>query len=105
VEPLAQPTIVQSLGSRSRGASPDTIHKAPCTAPGALGGFFEARLSCVSVLALGARRQEDDDAELGYFAVRAALAPALPNVAELPTALPRFVAVIGETFGSSSRRR
>lgn len=126
---------IKSLGSRSPGASLDAIHKAACTASGALGGFFgmsalavelpfstaimlrsiaeiarsegedlenfEARLSCISVLALGARYKGDDNAELGYFGVRAGLARALPNLAErsLPSALARFVAVIAERFG------
>lgn len=34
----------------------------------------EARLQCVSVFALGGRSKLDDDSELGYLAVRAALA-------------------------------
>ena len=62
---------------------------------------IEARLSCVSVLALGAKTKEDNDAEVGYFAVRATLARAPPNLAErsLPSALARFVALIAERFG------
>ena len=126
---------IKSLRSRPFGGSLDAVHKAACTASGAIGGFFglyalavelpfstaimlrsiaeiarhegenlddiEARLSCVSVLALGAKTKEDNDAELGYFAVRATLARALPNLAErsLPSALVRFVSVIGERFG------
>lgn len=34
----------------------------------------EARLQCVSVFALGGRSKADDDSELGYLAVRAAMA-------------------------------
>src|SRR4051794_5981025 len=104
---------IKSLGSRTGGGSVDALHKAACTASGALGGFFgmyalpielpfstaimlrsiaeiaqregedltdlDAKLACVSVLAFGARSKKDDDAEVGYFAVRAALAKALPN--------------------------
>jgi len=62
---------------------------------------IEARLSCISVFALGARSTKDDNAEIGYFAVRATLAKALPRAAErgLPTALARFITVIAERFG------
>src|SRR5262249_16964080 len=44
---------------------------------------------------------QDDDAELGYFAVRAAFAKTLPNLAEraLPSALGRFIALVAERFG------
>ena len=126
---------VKSLGSRTGGGSLDAVHKAACTASGALGGFFgmaalavelpfstaimlrsiaeiarqegenlddiEARLACVSVLALGSHHKDDDDAEVGYFAVRAALARALPAFADraLPPALARFVALVAERFG------
>jgi hypothetical protein len=126
---------IKSLGSRAGTGSLDALHKAACTASGALGGFFgmyalpielpfstaimlrsiadiareegedlddmEAKLACVSVFALGAHHRKDDDAEIGYFAVRAALAKALPNLAErtLPRALSRFVAIIAERFG------
>jgi len=47
------------------------------------------------------RNAMNDDAEVGYFAVRAALAKALPNLADraLPPAMARFVAVITERFG------
>ena len=62
---------------------------------------IEARLACVSVLALGSHHKDDDEAEVGYFAVRAALARALPAVADraLPPALARFVALVAERFG------
>jgi len=62
---------------------------------------IDTRLSCISVLAFGARSSKDDNADIGYFAVRAALARALPRAAErtLPPALARFIAVIAERFG------
>lgn len=34
----------------------------------------EGRVACLEVLALGSRSKDDDDSEIGYFAVRAALA-------------------------------
>jgi hypothetical protein len=62
---------------------------------------IDAKLSCLSVLAFGARSNKDDNADIGYFAVRAALAKALPRAADraLPPALARFIAVIAERFG------
>src|SRR5262245_7784665 len=70
----------------ARGENPDDI---------------DARLACVSVLSLGSRNKGDDDAEVGYFAVRAALARALPTLADraLPPALAGFIAVIAERCG------
>ena len=64
-------------------------------------GDIDAKLSCISVLAFGARSSRDDNADIGYFAVRAALAKALPRAAErtLPPALARFITVIAERFG------
>ncbi|HTS25599.1 MAG TPA: EcsC family protein [Bryobacteraceae bacterium] len=64
-------------------------------------GDIDARLACISVLAFGARTKKDDDAELGYFAVRTTLATTLPKAADraLPTALARFLTVIAERFG------
>src|SRR4051812_763920 len=35
---------------------------------------IDAKLACLSVLALGARSSRDDNTDIGYFAVRAALA-------------------------------
>jgi hypothetical protein len=57
--------------------------------------------SCLSVLAFRARANKDDNADIGYFAVRAALAKALPRAADraLPPALARFIVVIAERFG------
>jgi hypothetical protein len=57
---------------------------------------IDAKLACISVFALGARPTRDDNAEIGYFTVRAALAEALPRAAErgLPAAFARFLAVI-----------
>lgn len=62
---------------------------------------IDARLSCISVLAFGARSSKDDNSDIGYFAVRAALARALPRAAErtVPPALARFLTVIAERFG------
>ena len=62
---------------------------------------IEAKLSCLSVLAFGARSGGDDNADIGYFAVRGVLAKALPRAADraLPPALARFIAVIAERFG------
>lgn len=42
----------------------------------------EARLSCLAVFALGGRAPSDDAAEVGYFAVRLALARAVEEAAE-----------------------
>jgi len=39
---------------------------------------IDTKLSSMSVLALGARSRKDDNADIGYFAVRAALARAFP---------------------------
>jgi hypothetical protein len=41
----------------------------------------EAQLACLEVFALGGRTSSDDAAETGYFAVRAALAPAVSEAA------------------------
>jgi len=61
----------------------------------------DTRLSCLSVFAFGARSKGDDNADAGYFGVRAALARALPRAAErtVPPALARFLAVIADRFG------
>jgi hypothetical protein len=62
---------------------------------------MEARLACVSVFAFGPRRKRDADADIGYFAVRAALSRTLPNLAEgaVPSAFARFLALVAERFG------
>ena len=62
---------------------------------------IDTKLSCLSVLALGARSSKDDNTDIGYFAVRAALAKALPRAAEraVPAALARFITLIAERFG------
>ena len=64
--------------------------------------IVDTKLSCLSVLALGARSSKDDNTEIGYFAVRAALAEALPRAAEraVPAALARFITLIAERFGN-----
>ena len=62
---------------------------------------IDTKLSCISVFAFGARAKGGDSADLGYFAVRGALARALPRAAErtVPPALARFLAVIADRFG------
>jgi EcsC protein family len=69
----------------------------------------EARLACLQVFALGGPAPQDDAAEAGYFAVRAAMAKALEEAAEYVTrhgvtsraapALVRFVTQIAARFG------
>ena len=44
-----------------------------------------AKLACLEVFAMGGTRSEDDGAETGYFAVRAALAGALTEAAKYMT--------------------
>ncbi len=44
--------------------------------------FVESKLACLEVFALGGRASQDDAAESGYFAVRAALAKAVSEAAE-----------------------
>jgi EcsC family protein len=69
----------------------------------------EARLSCVMVFALGGRRKADDSAEIGYYAVRMALAQGIREAAaamagrglaerQAPAIL-RVVTQIAERFG------
>ena len=43
---------------------------------------IESRLACIEVFALGGRLQSDDASELGYFAVRTALARAMAEAAQ-----------------------
>jgi hypothetical protein len=43
---------------------------------------LQARLACLEVFALGGKPQSDDDAETGYYAVRAALAKAVSDAAK-----------------------
>lgn len=45
----------------------------------------ESKLACLEVFALGGRTSQDDAAESGYFAVRAALAKAVSEAAEFIT--------------------
>jgi hypothetical protein len=69
----------------------------------------EARLACLQVFALGGPGAQDDAAETGYFAVRAAMARALEEAAEYVAkygvtrngapALVRFLAQIATRFG------
>jgi hypothetical protein len=59
--PVTTATILRSIAdiARSEGESPQDV---------------ATRLACIEVLALGGNRQDDDGAEIGYFATRAALA-------------------------------
>lgn len=68
----------------------------------------EGRVACLEVLALGGRSSADDDAEIGYFAVRAALAQEvtaairfLNTVSDREAApvLIRLIESIGARFG------
>lgn len=73
----------------------------------------ETRLACLSVFALGGRGRDDDAAETGYFAVRAALARSVAEAAAYVAerglaeaasakgapALVRLVAAIAQRFG------
>jgi hypothetical protein len=43
---------------------------------------IESRLACIEVFALGGRLQSDDAGELGYFAIRTALARAMAEAAQ-----------------------
>jgi hypothetical protein len=43
---------------------------------------IESRLACIEVFALGGRLQSDDGAEVGYFAIRTALARAMAEAAQ-----------------------
>lgn len=59
--PVTTATMLRSIAdiARSEGESPTDM---------------ATRLACIEVLALGGRRRDDDGAETGYFATRAALA-------------------------------
>jgi hypothetical protein len=69
----------------------------------------EARLSCLTVFAYGARSHDDDAADTGYYGVRLALALALRNASrhiaarglarESAPALVRLLAAISSRFG------
>lgn len=73
----------------------------------------ETRLACLTVFALGGRGEDDDAAETGYFAVRAALARSVAEAAayvaerglaeaasaKSAPALVRLVAAIAQRFG------
>lgn len=68
----------------------------------------EIRLQCVQVLALGGKPTEDDAAETGYFAVRAAMAKAVSDAAahlsekglagKGAPAIVRFISIIASRF-------
>jgi hypothetical protein len=69
----------------------------------------ESKLACIEVFALGGRSQSDDAAEIGYFAVRAALARAVSEAAQYISerglahqgapAVVRFIAQVASRFG------
>ncbi len=68
-----------------------------------------AKLACIEVFALGGLSKADDAADLGYFAVRAALANAVSDAAkhiaqngisrEGAPAIARFIALVAARFG------
>jgi len=69
----------------------------------------EVRLACLEVFALGGRTRADDAAEVGYFAVRAALARAVSEAAQYMAerglaqegapVLVRFITQVASRFG------
>lgn len=70
---------------------------------------IESKLACIEVFALGSRSQADDAAELGYFAVRSALARTVSEAAQYITekgfirqsapAIVRFITQVASRFG------
>lgn len=70
---------------------------------------FESKLACIEVFALGSRSRKDDAAELGYFAVRSALARAVSEAAQYAggknvvrhgaPAIVRFITQVASRFG------
>lgn len=78
-------------------------------------GSVETRLACLEVFALGGTSRQDDAAETGYFAVRAALAAALREAAAVLTergvaerstpALVRLVAEVASRFGATATEK
>lgn len=70
----------------------------------------ETKLACLEVFALGGRSSADDATETGYFAVRAALAPAVTEAArhiaqrrltqEGAPAIVRFIMQVASRFGT-----
>jgi hypothetical protein len=70
---------------------------------------IETKLNCLQVFALGGPRREDDAAETGYFAVRAALANMITDAAQFITkrglaekgapVLVRLISAISARFG------
>jgi hypothetical protein len=75
---------------------------------GELLGTPESQLACLEVFALGAPMRQDDAAELGYFAIRSALARAVSEasqylagkavVDEAAPAIVRLIAIIAARF-------
>lgn len=71
--------------------------------------FLETKLACLTVFALGGRAKEDDAAESGYFAARAAMAAAVSEATRFiaekgvtkagAPALVRLISVLASRFG------
>lgn len=66
--PVTTSVILRSIADIARSEGEDLRH-------------VSGRLACLEVFALGSRRTDDDAAESGYFAVRAALAQAVNEAA------------------------
>jgi hypothetical protein len=74
-----------------------------------------ARLACIEVFALGGASERDDNAELGYFAARAAIAKTLSEAAEAiaqkaiatktTPAVARFIAKVAARFTARVSQR
>jgi hypothetical protein len=60
----------------------------------------EGKLECLKVFAFGGRSSTDDEADAGYYAVRLAVADAVPKLAHksLQDLLPRLLARVAERF-------
>ena len=62
----------------------------------------EAKLACLEVFALGGTSTEDDNAEFGYYGVRAGLAYSSRGIAEKgANFLAKFIGLVGKRFGST----
>ena len=70
---------------------------------------IETKLACIEVFALGGRSQSDDESEMGYYAMRAALTKAISDAAKYiaekgitekgAPILVRLIAMIASRFG------
>lgn len=73
----------------------------------------ESRLSCIQVFALGARTEEDDAAETGYYGVRLALSMSLLNAQQhilqhglaAAPGMVRLVSAVAARFGVSVQQK